>query len=126
MEGKENAMTFRKLAIATGLGAALLAGPALAQTQTSTDGPLPYEKWDNSTRSMFFNEDMSLRADADIRKDWQMLTPERQAALKADCADRPNTDAGSSDLTNQSGSATADPVPGVTEMNGACNLIQQM
>jgi hypothetical protein len=120
MKGK--AMLLKNVIATTALAVAFAATPALSQT-VQKDGPLPYEKWDNSTRSMFF-DGMTLRTEADIRAAWVTLPPERQATLRLDCETFPEP--GSSDLTELPNDATGNPVPGVNDQARACALIRTM
>ena len=113
-------MAMRNLMAAAAFSVAF-ASPALA----AQDGPLPYEKWDNSIRSMFFNTDMTLRPQADIVTTWKTLPAERQAAIRLDC-DTAFPEPGSSDLTEVPNKATGNPVPGVKDQAKACEIIGTM
>lgn len=112
---------FKKMIAAAAVSMVALAGPALA----SSNGPLPYEKWDNSVRSMFFNEDLSIRADQDIRDGWQKMTPEQQATVRTDCKTAFPA-AGSSDLTNTNSAVTDNPVPGAADQAHVCSMVESM
>ncbi len=119
-------MILKTIAAAAAFTLTLAASPALAQTTGSvsgTNGPLPYEKWDATTRSMFFNDDMSIRADEDIRTRWNTISPDRQAAMRLDCENAfPNP--GSSDLTEVPSNPVDNPVPGVLDQLQVCNVIR--
>ena len=112
---------YSKILAATALALSVSVAPAMA----SSDGPLPYDKWNNSIRSMFFDEDRSIRADEEITAGWKELSPKQQASIKADC-DSAFPPAGSSDLTSQQSETTDNPVPGAAQQLQACDLVRSM
>ncbi len=118
-------MNLKTITAAAAFSLAIAASPALAQTTGSVsgaNGPLPYEKWDATTRSMFFNDDMSIRADEDIRTGWSSLPADRQTAPRQDCTNA-FPEPGSSDLTEVPSDSTGNPTPGVNDQMQVCRLI---
>lgn len=63
---------------------ALIAAPAFAQTET--DSAMD-EELDKRAGTVFYNDDTmkTMRADADIRVNWDALSPEDQSVLKERC-----------------------------------------
>ena len=112
----------KTLITAAALSLTFAAAPALAASGAATG---PYEKWDNSTRSMFFNDDMSLRSNDEIGQSWEGLSAEQQASIRQDCQNA-FPEPGSSDLTDQTADSTGNPVPGVADQKAACDTIGSM
>lgn len=112
-------MLIRKLAAAAAI-ALFAASPALAQT--ADKGPDAFERWDNTVRETFFNDDLSIRSETQIGVDWEKLTGEQQAMVRDDCS-RASFD---SDTNRTEMEEPTDPVPGVADMQTVCRLVETM